>query len=139
MPKTTPSVAAPHSVIADRTHRMGAMLIALGLLGLIDLGLTWATMAGGGLFEGNDVPAALVAALPSAATLIIFKLALTGFGVGVFWGLRRHRCAHWGAALCVVIYVCVAAQWMRYVREINRSFTGGMNSPQLVVIPSKAK
>ena len=67
--------------------------------------------------ELNPLARALLAQ-NSLGGLVLFKIALTAFGTGIFWRLRDHgraEAALWGV---VCVYVALAVRWSNYTTDV---------------------
>ncbi|GJQ28962.1 MAG: hypothetical protein HBSAPP03_08460 [Phycisphaerae bacterium] len=93
-----------------RGQRVTVLLIATALMSLADLYMTLLFVTNVGMVENNPI-ARLVMAHNSAALVVVWKLALTVFGVGVLFWFRRARLSEVAAWGVFVAMTCLMVHW----------------------------
>lgn len=92
-----------------RAQRVVVLLVGTTLMSVADLYMTLLFITNVGMIESNPI-ARMVMAHDSMALVIVWKLSLTVFGVGVLYWFRKGRLtelAAWGvftAMICLMIH-----------------------------------
>jgi hypothetical protein len=113
---------------------MRTLLVVIALMGLVDLGLTWALMTGGGMYEANPLVVTIVGASRSSSALIGFKVSLTSLGCAALWKCRCCPAARLGALLCAAVYMAVVGLWVAYIHTAGTLSSLPQNDRSVVAI-----
>ena len=110
------SVAQPR-VACRRARRVMMLLIAIALLGVVDLYATYVHATTIGMMELNPIGAYIISG-DSPLGLILFKLGSIGLCVGLLMKLRHDRRAELAAWLCLIIMIGLTLHWVQYNQEL---------------------
>lgn len=104
----------PIRVIDDcRTRRIAELLVVLCILSLADLIFTvWAQLFTP-FYELNPLARSILHH-NTFFTLVVMKVALTGFGAAIFWRLRQFWRVEMALWFVVALYVLLAIRWNTY-------------------------
>jgi len=106
-------------LITNRDNRIRMTLTVLAMLSLIDLACTiWAHIA----FHFHELNpfARFLLNSHQLTPLILAKLAMTSFGVAIFWHLREHLRAEIGLWICLFMYIALTIRWGMFTLEVLR-------------------
>ena len=118
-----------------RTRRMVELSCILCVLSLADLFFTvWAHLFTP-FIEMNPMAAFLLdhGHIPA---LIMSKIALTGFGVAIFWRLRRYAKAELALWALVIVYVCLTLRWSNYTTEVIGMGQASIDEVKVLTAPA---
>jgi len=126
---------------AAREQRVIVLLVAVLLMGLGDLYMTLTFITSVGMIENNPI-ARLVMAHGSSAAVVVWKLSLTLFGVGVLVWARRSRHAEIATWLVFMVMTGLTFHWLGFSSEAativeEYHHMAQSNDPKWVVIPSE--
>lgn len=93
-----------------RAQRVGVLLAGTTLMCLADLYMTLLFVKNVGMIENNPL-ARLVMSHNSTALVVVWKVALTLFGVGVLFYFRRIRPAEIATWVVFVAMTCLMIHW----------------------------
>lgn len=100
-----------------RTRRTVELLLVLWLLAMSDLFFTiWAHLFTP-FHELNPIAAGLLHK-NYLVGLVLMKVALTGIGTLIFWGMRKHRQSELALWLVVMVYVALTFRWSDYTTQV---------------------
>ena len=122
------SLAAPSATVDTRrgalmtfTHRPARvvlLLIATLILAAGDLALTLNYVTSIGMIEANPL-ARLIMKLGSVTGIVLWKIFLTAFSVGVLYRFRAKGIAEAAAWISAGIMLALMYHWIGYVAEID--------------------
>lgn len=98
-----------------RAQRVIILLVATTLMSLADLYMTLLFVMNVGMIENNPI-ARLVMAHNSPALVVVWKLALTVFGVGVLAWSRRARLSEVAAWGVFIAMTCLMVHWNAFAQ-----------------------
>jgi hypothetical protein len=105
-------------VFRSRPHRVGLLLLAITIMAGADLALTLNYITSIGMVELNPVARAVMS-LGSTTAVVIWKVALTAFTVGVLFGLRRRAIAEVATWACATVMVLLSMHWLNFINEVQ--------------------
>ena len=119
--RTSPGPSGALRVDVLRRCRFSALLAAITMMSLADLGMTLIYMRSIGMIELNPLAIYMIE-IGQTRQLVLFKLFTLVFGAGMLFLLRRRPLAEPAAWVATVCLGFLMAHWADYNREIS-SFT----------------
>lgn len=115
-----------------RGRRVLELLVVLVTLSLADLFFTiWAHFFTD-FHELNPIARGMLAG-NLIEHLVVYKLALTGVGVVIFWRLRKHMRAEMGLWLIVGVYVMLTVRWGDYTIGVQNEPMLAADEPVIIL------
>jgi hypothetical protein len=102
----------------SRPHRVGLLLLAITIMAAADLALTLNYITSIGMVELNPVARAVMS-LGSTGAVVIWKVALTAFTVGVLFVLRKRGIAEVATWACATVMVLLSMHWLNFINEVQ--------------------
>lgn len=109
---------------AARSRRISLLLIAIILMGSVDLCCTLTYARTSGMIEANPL-AYMVVTAGSASHLIAFKLFTMAVCCGAILLARAHAKAEFASWVCAGVLLALTFHWINYNRDVS-SFTNDM-------------
>lgn len=100
--------------LLSRSSRVVYLVVAAGLMGLADLGITMTYLTSVGMYEGNPI-ARFVIGFGSPALLVAFKLGTMLTTVWIVLAQRRRWQAEVAAWICFAVLAALTIQWIQYI------------------------
>ncbi len=101
-----------------RSVRVCALLAGALCMSVADLYMTLVFTMTVGMIESNPV-ARLVMALNSPALVVVWKLALTFFGVGVLFWHRRRRMSELASWVVFAAFLMLTIHWIAFTASVR--------------------
>lgn len=101
-----------------RSVRVSALLAGALCMSIADLYMTLVFAMTVGMIENNPV-ARLVMTLNSPLLVIVWKLALTFFGVGVLFWYRRRRTAELATWVVFAAFFMLMVHWIAFTTSVR--------------------
>lgn len=105
------------AVSRGRARRVNLLIIAMVIMGLVDLALTLTYMTSIGMFEVNPIARQMVD-LGASRQLVMYKLLTVGISCGAIFMGRYHRVCEICAWCCTIGLLALMAHWVDYNTQL---------------------